>query len=1667
MGDTITQAILDGRISLADAIAQHRPPTAVEKVQGAAKTFARSAVDALYSGNSALMRLESQGLDLIGAEDTANHLRSAADAMGGGQMEQDTQGVIGEPAPQLANQGFMGRALTQGLPMAAGSSLGMLAVPGPKGAVAGTAIKGALTGAGQGWYDAKLHGADDATAWTSFAANAALGATEAGIPGLPKTGQRLLGDILARADKATGGGLTKMLWNGVKTGFSEATQESLQQIGQNLVAKGLYDDDRKALEGMEPVLQGSALWGIVVGALSGGHGSHGAAPNGINPTTPTGNFSESGSGGTAPEGESGSAPGWVAGEGPLAGAQGPPVKRPRLAIDQIPPEAAAAVKHMAAGSQELGWQGTIHPVEATDADQAVRDFVERRGANLQLVESEDGQPLPRPAMYSEDGSVVVVDANAPGAFSELVDHEIGHHVLQNVEGQREAFQGTIDRLAPELRAQAAEEYHADLISQAQRRAGRDLTSEEIAQLQQQHVPGDEALTRIAEDFSPVVRLLRAKPEAFSVVDDVGFWRNLMRSVLDVGRSIVGKPSSQERALADVYRSVARTPLSSKIEPARGIEIAKAVKAFLDSAVGMQRPELGAPAVGAATPAPGGAEGPGGATSAARGSPVTGRETGGPPSPISEIDAISTPNRRRVDAVDTTRASRLLQTSKADLEQVHAQRLAYEDRALRRENPGKDEAWYQRVADLRRQARDPENPEGDRAAIMLRRAGVEPSGANVEEIEDALRAKAKAAAGPRGQFGQTMNAAKETVGQGPQYAVARRNPIEESKSGAAPPEGGVEVDEAAPGSRARGSEVRAAAIQTTDAFAKEHGAEPQSAYALYRRSYPISNGGSELTWDATDNAVAYWQNAWKSVKTWRDALAKAGLVTDRNDVYLKEELRRGKTKERQNVERSAVLKPLFDSVKASGLDLGDVELALMARAASDRNALVLARTGRPDGSGMSDAAAAKIMAGATHPAYADIFAKFDALTKRTRDLWVEYGLETREQVEAMEQAQPKFAPMRNDTEIEPVFGDRPAPRQGAGIQVRGREFKAALGRGSIAEYPLAYAASDLDGAIIRGEKNRVFQSAYELAKAQDDPRFALVDVPPMKETLVDGKVRKVPDFQLAQNEVQGKINGALRRIRFAPEWTRIADAMKNTGAENGGVLVARIGATTRTIAALSTRWNPIFPFVNAPRDFLSAVATTTAEHGVATAMRMFNPGTMAQAYKSLSSNDSWAQRFRDAGAPVSFMDVAPTPEKRAKSLQREIEDLRSPDSPWKMTRKYTAKVGLAIAHVNEIAENATRLAAFRGAVESGMSDERAASYSKNLTTNFERKGAAGWLNALYAFSNASIQGTARLGEAMKKPGARKLIAGMVAGAAMLDAMNRSFGGDDDDGVPYYDKIPEWIRSSNAIIMLPGTGGKRIQIPLPYGWGWFHTLGTEMARAVHDGDPIGATGRIMSNAFNQFDPLGGGDMLDTATPTVLRPLEQIERNQDWTGRRIYPDAHGPTPDSELAWDDTNPVMKDVARWLNSATGGNRAKSGLIDVSPITPSVLVKGFLGGAGGEAGRAAGIIDKAIQGDSIEFADVPLVRRYIGESSIRDQRAYWKQELDRVDAVAQQAKRGEDVSDDPLYRLRHRLTSWRERVSELDDQIRAAPGPDKAALRSKQAKIMLAATAEIRAARGK
>lgn len=137
--------------------------------------------------------------------------------------------------------------------MVAGAIAHQIGLP----AKASTMIVGATSGASQQYEDAERFGAAGVQRLISFMAGAGLGMTEA-IP---------INRALMRLETATGGAVSRGLQGTAAASLEEFIQELGQNLGQDVVAKAIYDEQR--VLDWKGYLEAGAVGGIL-GAMGGG-----------------------------------------------------------------------------------------------------------------------------------------------------------------------------------------------------------------------------------------------------------------------------------------------------------------------------------------------------------------------------------------------------------------------------------------------------------------------------------------------------------------------------------------------------------------------------------------------------------------------------------------------------------------------------------------------------------------------------------------------------------------------------------------------------------------------------------------------------------------------------------------------------------------------------------------------------------------------------------------------------------------------------------------------------------------------------------------------------------------------------------------------------------------------------------------------------------------------------------------------------------------------------------------------------------------------------------------------------------------------------------------------------------------------------------------------------
>lgn len=830
----------------------------------------------------------------------------------------------------------------------------------------------------------------------------------------------------------------------------------------------------------------------------------------------------------------------------------------------------------------------------------------------------------------------------------------------------------------------------------------------------------------------------------------------------------------------------------------------------------------------------------------------------------------------------------------------------------------------------------------------------------------------------------------------------------------------------------------------------------------RKGPYYSRSRSALSPEETLSArfVRSMQDKFQVLKAVQDNIRKSGgKLDDSNDAYLAEELFHGKAENDLNVMKERYVKPLANLLAQYDIPQSALDEYLYARHAPERNAHIAEINPKmPDGgSGMTNAEAAGIMdrvrRSGKQAQYDRLAGIVDDMLARRRELIREAGLESDGTVDAWQDTYKHYVPLKGQDADGTVL-----PRTGRGYVISGKESKMAMGRKSKAQSPSTQAMQDLTASLIRRRKNEVGNTLLKLVQDNPDKDYWQVFTdhrPDTTRRIVEKKdpatgdtIHQVEEAPVSMALMSDKYfatkkDGKTYYIKLHDE--RLMRAMKNMGPETGNAVIQTLARVNRFMSAMNTSLNPEFLVSNFIRDMQTAVMNLKAEQGRDDGKLNGRDIAMKTVRDSGIAMKAVYASLRDKSLSGAGADWQKTwkefVEDGAKTGWFRMEDLNG--QMKEMDRLVTLAKGgwqgqgikswhsftKLVEDANNAVENALRLSAYKHARDAGISRAQAASLAKNMTVNFNRRGEQGvLLNSLYMFANASIQGTANMMRSLAHLNgsgpllerlrwgnlnmAQKLALTATGAGYLLASLNRAGAGQDGDGENWYDKVPDYVKEHNIVIMKSLFGGKAGEywsIPLPYGYNMFYLLGST-AEGVTRGNMTAskAAGNIVGGMLGAFNPLGSedsktltGTLFKNAAPTILRPVADLWANENFMGTQIYQEnfpGGTPKPESTLGRRSTPEAYKAFAGWLNRATGGSQYRSGALDINPDKMKYWIDYVSGGMGRFAGKTIDAAAKSYNGIDIPPQQIPFLGKISGKvMPYADQQAMY----DHIDELRQ------------------------------------------------------------------
>ncbi|MBI5270702.1 MAG: hypothetical protein HY856_13605 [Burkholderiales bacterium] len=785
------------------------------------------------------------------------------------------------------------------------------------------------------------------------------------------------------------------------------------------------------------------------------------------------------------------------------------------------------------------------------------------------------------------------------------------------------------------------------------------------------------------------------------------------------------------------------------------------------------------------------------------------------------------------------------------------------------------------------------------------------------------------------------------------------------------------------------------------------ADPRITYS--RRGQPGAFRLPEFTrLDMTIEAIQDRYNRWRQAT--QAVREQGGNVNDINDFYLAEERYWSRVGSRVD-DFKAELEQWVKEIADDGLDLDSVALYAYAKHAPERNAwIAMKRPAMTDGgSGMSNQDAADIIHDAQvsglQPLLEKHVARLHEFIQGTRDSLYQDGLIDDDEYLAWSSLFQHYVPLRG------LEGKPEAKGTGQGFNIRGAEGKAAKGRYSQARQIIEQVVQDRVRAYMRAGKNEVGRTFLQFVLDNPSPNLWEVNAvqrKPVSKLDANGNRIIEEEMTVVDDERVVTVKDAGQEIHILVHDERLRAQLQNMHVENVGRVVGSLLWVNRQLSKLYTALSPVFLVLNASRDLQSATVGVIDEVGFMGVPRLYAnlPRAILSSYKAeFGAIDPDFELYRQSGGKTGFFDF-----KTLDAQARELQDmLDMAGSSAIDPRKLWHRAMAVIEGANGGVENAFRLAAFQTALQSGMSTVQAARMSKNITVNFNRKGTmTPALSAWFLFFNPAVQGTARVAQALRSPKVLATLGMGMTGMFLLALRNASMG-DDDDGVAWWDKIPDEVKERNLVIVLPpgASGGESIpaskvgryiKVPMPYGYNFFAVVANQMADVWrHSQDPrrgrdatkgMLKAAQAFMGAWVPATEVGRSFETPEAAalafvPDALNPLVQNALNLNTFGRKMRPDdaRSEALPDSQQFFIGQHGTLyQQLASELNAATGGDEVTPGLIDVSPASIENVVRGYGGGPASFAMDLLNVVyvRHSVERPAADWSKAPFAKQLTG-----------------------------------------------------------------------------------------
>lgn len=427
--------------------------------------------------------------------------------------------------------------------------------------------------------------------------------------------------------------------------------------------------------------------------------------------------------------------------------------------------------------------------------------------------------------------------------------------------------------------------------------------------------------------------------------------------------------------------------------------------------------------------------------------------------------------------------------------------------------------------------------------------------------------------------------------------------------------------------------------------------------------------------------------------------------------------------------------------------------------------------------------------------------------------------------------------------------------------------------------------------------------------------------------------------------------------------------------------------------LLTRYNVLeFPFANKIRDLQETFINNMAKFGVKKSLQGVNPLQLQKSSMRLIGNKVLFNKkaanpqeealyklhddFKEDGGSTGGLGLY------SRDDVRRMIDGISGDAAKSSFKRKAQDFNRVIDRYNEVFEDSSRFTAYRLARESGSTRKQAAVAARNASFDPLKQGKSGrTIRSLYLFANPALQSSKNI---IKSLSTKKGF-GIVMGGLVVEEMARHYHNksQDEDYIQKFQTRSGGNYNLNKnFVVITGKNEdgtlKHSKMPVAYPLIPLKVLANKIALSFFgdlDLENLPNAGlEIAEETLDSYNPTGG-----SLVPTPIKEVLALYLNEDGLGRPIRPEWY----ETEIMHSSQN-----VFDYTAETQGGELAMaiadslrtSYGMEVNPENMLYVYELALGGPGRSFEQIATAVSKAYNGEELSVNEIPLLRRFVGET---------------------------------------------------------------------------------------